>query len=261
MMVLLIYWLMKATDTQLSVAFIYDAFTSNKATLLRFIMIILHQTNIEFSGINASPFCQKLHSFLKQHKLLHQVQTALPHHGPYNKMPYVTYQGSPLADSECIIEQLAKDFEINIHLTPTARSWQRTLEEHLYWIMVYSRWMDNDAWKILKRAFFNPVPILFRHWVSSKARTLVRRNLYSQGLGRLSEQQIYQKGETDLKALNAHLTQSKFIGGEVLCHADFFARALLRNINNTEMPTRLTKIADKYQALSAYCLRVEKVLS
>ena len=123
------------------------------------------------------------------------------------------------------------------------------------------RWMDNDAWKILKRAFFNPVPILFRHWVSSKARTLVRRNLYSQGLGRLSEQQIYQKGETDLKALNAHLTQSKFIGGEVLCHADFFARALLRSINNTEMPTRLTKIADKYQALSAYCLRVEKVLS
>lgn len=223
-------------------------------------MITLHQTNIEFSGINASPFCEKLHCFIKQHKLPHQVQAALPHHGPYKKIPYVTYQDTALGDSEFIIEQLAKDFNIDINLTCAAHSWQRTLEEHLYWVMVYSRWMDDEAWQVLKDAFFTPVPLLFRHWISKKARKLVMKNLYSQGLGRLTEQQVYQKGEADLKALNDHLNQSTFIGGDRLCHIDFFAQALIRNINNSDMPTRLSKIAAKYQGLEDYCLRVEQAL-
>jgi glutathione S-transferase len=265
----LIHFPKTTTDTLLSVALFYDDFIEVNFSLRHkinknkgIIMITLHQTQIEFvEGVNASPFCQKLQSFLEFHNLPHEVVFGLPDQGPLNKIPFVSYNEESLGDSELIIQRLAKDHDIDISLTPMAQVWQRTLEEHLYWVMVYSRWMDDDAWEILKVAFFSPVPKALRGIISRKARKLAKQNLYSQGVGRLSAEDVYQRGNKDLNALNDYLSDSKFIGSNTLCHVDFFAWALLRNIDNHKMPTKLSNIASGYANLEAYCLRVEAALA
>jgi glutathione S-transferase len=121
-------------------------------------MLILKQTTVEFDGINASPFCAKVELFLNYYQIPFKVEAALPMHGPYKKIPFIEYQGETLGDSEIIIQRLIKDNKIDPGLSSLqlsqGRAWQQLLEQHLYWVIVYNRWIPEDSWKKLEAAFF-----------------------------------------------------------------------------------------------------------
>ncbi|MCE2593696.1 glutathione S-transferase N-terminal domain-containing protein [Motilimonas cestriensis] len=227
-------------------------------------MFILKQTTVEFDGINASPFCAKVELFLRYHQIPFKIEAALPMHGPYKKIPFAVYQGETLGDSELILQRLINDYAIDEGLTSLQQSqgyaWQMALEQHLYWLMVYCRWHPEASWKILEQAFFSGLKWPARPFIAKQSRKLVLKNLYSQGVGRFSLKQVLQAAEQCFVALEAHLSKNTFICGDTFSRFDLFAYAIVKNIDNHDMPTPLASIIEGFSQLKLYQARVEQAL-
>ncbi len=248
------------TDIQLSVGWQYDVDTNQGGS-----MLILKQTVIEFDGINASPFCAKLELFLKYFNIPFKVEAALPMHGPNKKIPFAEYQGETLGDSELILRRLIKDYDIHQGLTDQQKSqghvWQQMLEQHLYWVLVYSRWVPEQSWEKLEAAFFSGLKWPLRPIIAKQSRKLAKKNMYSQGIGRFDFKQVLAMGREDLSALNTHLSINTYICGEQFSHFDFFVYAIIKNIDNSEMNTELSLLIKPFTHLRDYQKRVEKQLA
>jgi hypothetical protein len=64
------------------------------------------------------------------------------------------------------------------------------LEDHLYWVLVYWRWMKDDNFARGPKGFFKRAPALIRPLVERMVRAKVRRNLHGHGIGRHSEAEM-----------------------------------------------------------------------
>jgi glutathione S-transferase len=228
-------------------------------------MLILKQTTVEFDGINASPFCAKLELFLHYYQIPFNIEAALPMHGPYKKIPFVEYQGETIGDSELILQRLIKDYHIELGLTQPqlaqGRVWQLLLEQHLYWVLVYNRWVPEDSWKKLECAFFSGIKWPLRPIIAKQSRKLVMQNLYSQGIGRFSLDHVLQAGRDDLNALSIHLSANKYICGDTFSYFDLIAYATIKNINNPQMKIALTTVIQDFQPLLNYQQRIKLMIN
>ncbi|MCB1691647.1 MAG: glutathione S-transferase N-terminal domain-containing protein [Pseudomonadales bacterium] len=118
---------------------------------------------------NVSPFCLKTEMALKHLDLAFQIEEqADPRKAPKGKLPYVVIEGQKLADSELILQRLDEMTQGKLFgdLTPeeraTGAAFTRLAEDHLYWIMVASRWLDPDWFPHVVSGFFGFVPGLIR---------------------------------------------------------------------------------------------------
>ena len=186
-------------------------------------------------------------------------------HGPYKKIPFIEYQGETIGDSELILQRLIKDYNINLGLTAPqlaqGRAWQLLLEQHLYWIMVYNRWIPEDSWKKLENAFFSSLKWPLRPIVAKQSRKLAQKNLFSQGIGRFSLEYVLQAGKADLGALSDHLSVNKYISGDTFSYFDLIAYAIIKNINNQEMEIALSAIIQEFQPLLDFQKRIELIIN
>jgi hypothetical protein len=67
---------------------------------------------------------------------------------------------------------------------------------------VYSRWLDEPGWPIIRRAFFAGIPAALRPFATALARRKVAAALRAQGIGRHSREEIYALGGEDVRALS-----------------------------------------------------------
>ena len=127
--------------------------------------------------------------------------------------------GTMLYDSGLIIEALGARFGVDLdgHLDARARARghavRRLVEEHLYFVGAWERWVPPEARAITVRDYFAYLPPGIRvvaGWVAGRA---IHRNLHGQGVGRLTPDQIRAAGRADLAAL-ASLCEGPFFLGE-----------------------------------------------
>ena len=144
-----------------------------------------------------SPFCLKLESFLLESKIAYEV---VPFEGrrsfakaPKGKLPFIEDEdGTVVGDSTLIIERLSRQRDIDMDASLDDRqrcisfAFRRMLDEHLYWVGVYSRWLDEAGWPIVRRAFFAGIPGAIRPIAATLARRKVAAALRAQGIGRHS---------------------------------------------------------------------------
>jgi len=132
---------------------------------------------------------------------------------PTGKVPYVEIDGQLLADSGLIISELEKRLPaaLDAGLTEVqqaeALAMRRMLEEHLYWAVVYSRWLDPDGsagWGSLVTSYFG-MPKLVLALAGPLLRRRVRGHLHSQGFGRHASATMWALAEADVRALSAWL--------------------------------------------------------
>ena len=101
---------------------------------------------------NPSPFCMKLETYLRLAGLPYVVHTVKgrPASGT-GKAPYIDIDGKIMADSGLIIDHLERtnghrlDGRLTLAQRAESLAIQRMLEEHLYWVMVYGRWVDPEC--------------------------------------------------------------------------------------------------------------------
>lgn len=208
---------------------------------------------------NASPFCAKLETWLRLARLPYVVEpVANPRRGPKGKVPFVRLDGEKIGDSDIIIDRLcARHPDLPERLKgrePQHHALQRMLEEHLYWVIVYSRWAD-DGFDLVKLTFFGGLPAGLRDGVGWLVKRAVRRQLREQGMGRHSADEVYDRGAQDLDAISALLPETGFLAGEEPGRIDAAAYGVLTNIVDIDLPSRLRDLGRRYPAIMAYTAR------
>lgn len=228
-------------------------------------MIRLHQFAPAWGLANASPFCMKLETYLRMAQLPFESCTrADPRSAPKGKLPYIEDGEYLVGDSGFAIEHIIARYgdTLDQHLTAveraTAAAFRRLIEEHLYWVLVYSRWIVADNWPLTRRAYFGNLPLGVGHAVSALARLQVRWALHLQGLGRHTPQEIFALGNKDISAISDFLGAKPFFLGEQPASIDATVYAFIANIILAPIESPLKAHAARLQNLQNYCAHMQR---
>ena len=172
--------------------------------------LTLFQYKPLFGLPSASPLCMKLETYLRMAKIEHTVSILKGRSlAPTRKAPYIKENGQLLTDSGLIINHLehTRGHPVDGGLTLAQRAeslaLQRLMEEHLYWVIVYMRWIDpstREYWKP-HLAELIPVPKIFLSFLARQTEKSLKKVLYAQGIGRYPAQTIWEFGISDVQAL------------------------------------------------------------
>jgi glutathione S-transferase len=213
---------------------------------------------------DASPFCVKLLTYLKMANI--DFETIRGSHNlkknPKGKMPFIIHNGTILGDSSLIIEYLKKTFgdTVDGHLTEDEQRQglfiQRMIEDHLYWVMVYSRWADETMFPTTKKVFFHRLSGPMRFIVPIVARKRAVKLVKAQGIARHDRDTIYQMGLDDLKALTPLFKVDQYLFGDKPTSYDALAFGAFANIIWMVHDTPLKAYLMEQPHIEAYCQRI-----
>lgn len=227
-------------------------------------MIRLYQFPAMWNLPNVSPFCMKLETYLRMAKLPFEIiKLADPRRTPKKKLPFINDDGFILADTSLIIEYLQKKYgnTLDANLTELqkaqALALQRLMEEHLYWVLVYTRWVKPANWERVKQDFFAKSPWFVRVFISEILRKQTQKTLYAQGIGRHTAEEIEALGVQDLQALSVVLGQNDFFMGSEPTSIDACAYAFIANILFAPIHSTLSEYAKSQQNFVDYCARMK----
>jgi glutathione S-transferase len=224
-------------------------------------MIELHQFAPKFGLLNASPFCMKVEVFLRLSGLPYETVEASPVRAPKGKLPVLADGATRVPDSEAIVAYLQATHGAHMPAamaapdTPRQHLLRRTIEEHLYFVALYFRWVEDAGWA-QTRAFFDEVPAPVRGLLGAIVRRKMRRDLAGQGLGRHARADIAAKGIADLDAIAAELGPDAWFGGDQPAAIDATAYAFLANLLLAPIETPVKAHAATLQGLVKYVERM-----
>ncbi len=227
-------------------------------------MITLFTFPEAFGLRNVSPFCLKVEMAMSYLKLDFEIALESdPRKGPKDKLPFIISDGKTIDDSELIFEYLDEVTEgglfgnLSDQEIAVGRAFNRLCDDHLYWIMVASRWLDDEWFDNVKRGFFSYLPPVIGPIVSKLAQGQVRKTYNLHGLGRHTQVQQEQFAIRDLEAINSVIKNNGYIVGERLTAFDFGVASLLSGIYDNQPATWLSTIAEQFPDLKDYAQRVQ----
>ena len=228
-------------------------------------MITLHHFGDAF-GFDPSPFCLKMEAYLRLAGHPFQKKRGNLRRSPKGQLPIIEDDGRVVADTRFIIEYLKGRYgdPLDGHLTVTEKAnlhaWQRMCEESLYWTIVYSRWIDDDGWKVFSPLVFGFLPGPLRPIVPPLVRRRVARTLNGQGTLRHSRDEVYTIGLRDVDALATLLGSGAYMLGDKPTSLDATAAGWLINILHAPLETLLKAGTARHANLVAYADRMRERL-
>lgn len=225
--------------------------------------ITLYQFPAAFGLPNASPFCMKVETYLRMAGLAYSCRYGMYQlRAPKKKLPYIKDGEHIIADSHLIIDHLKSAYgdRLDAALTPAQQARGtailRLLEDSLYWVLLYARWIDAAGWAMTRPAFFGALPAPLRAFVPLIARRALAQQLRAQGIGRHQPRDIYNIGAEDIAALSLLLGDQAYFLGEAPSSVDAAAYAFLANIVDVPLDLPPRQAAHSRANLPAYCERM-----
>ena len=226
-------------------------------------MITLYQFAPALGVRNPSPLCLKLETYLRMADLPYQIAAnADLLKAPKRKFSYITDKGRTIADSGFIIKYLKETYgdPLDARLTPkqtgAALGMRRLMEEHLYWVAFYFRWVDEKNWKVIKDTFFTDLPFPLRLIAPSVARSKAMRDLYGQGIGRHSRNEVLDLGCENIRAISDFLSDQPYLLGNEPTSLDATGYGTLINIIGASLDSPLKSYTLGFNNLVEYCDRM-----
>lgn len=217
-----------------------------------------------FGVPNASPFCMKGEILLKMAGLEYRSETMDdPRKAPKGKLPFLIDDGTEIADTALIQRHLQNkygvDFDdgLNADERATSHAMARMIEERLYWVTLYSRWIDDHNWPIIKDFWFGSMPPIIRNLVPIIAQKQVKTGLQAHGIGRHAVPDIYAFGAADLAALSTQLGDKSFMFGNKPSGLDAIAYPIITNGLIEKLPGPLLEAAKSHANFEPYVRRCE----
>ena len=216
---------------------------------------------------NVSPFCLKIEMLLTSLGIPFAIEVeADPRKAPKGKLPFLKVDGTPLPDSELITEYIDAQTQGKVYAGLTAAekaqgtALTRLTEDHLYWMMVASRWLDDVWWPNIVEGFFHIAPKPLRSLAAAMARRGVRQTYEGHGLGRHTLEEQKDFARRDFQAIQDAISDAGFLLGATPNIFDFTVAALLAGIYDQRPPTWINGIAEEFPALKAYAERVQSAV-
>lgn len=189
------------------------------------------------SGLpDASPFVTKAMTLLKMAGLDYVEDRTGFSKAPKGKQPYINDDGEIVADSTFIrfhIEKkYGKDFDAHLSEAQKAVGWcvEKMCEEHLYWIVVHTRWMVDANFERGPARFFDSVPAAARPLAKWFIRRKIANSLWAQGMGRHGAAEIEALGRRDIEALSTLLGDKPYLLGDAPGGADATVFAFVASV-------------------------------
>ena len=215
-----------------------------------------------FSEISGSPFTIKAMCLLEQSGQPYTVKfDPDPRKAPKGKLPVLTHGSKIIPDSEQIRDYMEQSFGVDYDagLTTTERGHSRSLirmiDEHMYFIILASRWQNDAHWPTTRAELFRRMPKLLNKIVPNQIRKKVIQGLIGQGVGRHSEMEQRDRAEKDIAAIAAILGDKKFLFGDTATAADYSTVPMLRAITCFQIENPLTELLTSRPVLMAYIAR------
>lgn len=232
-------------------------------------MITLYQFGPAWNMPDPSPFCTKVITYLRLAKIPFESAAGMNHlrRSPKGKLPFIDADGELVADSSFIIPYLQEKYgnplrEVEDGREKSAlRGITRMLDEDLYFVLVYFRWIEDGNWNEFTRPnFFGSLAWPLSSLVPALIRRNIRKSLHHQGLGRHTPSEITAIGRRNLEAVRDYLGDRRFIAGDTPCVADATIYAFLSGIATPPHRSELKEFVSSEPMLTAYIERVDAEL-
>ena len=218
-----------------------------------------------FGQRSASPFCLKAEMALTHLGFDFTIQENMELRKSPKRKPWLEDNGKVVADSDLVLRYLNTKTNGGLldQLSPQQRcigtSFVRLAEDHLYWLILASRWLDDDWFVNIQQGVFGSLPAHIG-WLISRMARMQMRFFYRlhDGLGRHCRAEQIQLLRNDLDAIAGQVCAEGFITGPELCVYDFGVAAMLATgIDNTP-ETWVSEIANGYTELRDYAEKVQE---
>ena len=224
--------------------------------------IILYTFGPYFGMPDPSPFVLKALTLLKMSGLPFVEDRKGFTKAPKGKLPYIDDNGTIVADSTLIRLYLEKahglDFDAGLSPADAATGWalERMLEDHVYWLVLQERWVEDANFERGPKRFFDAVPRPVRPVVTAIVRRKMKRSLHLHGLGRHTEADRLALGKGDIAAMAGLLGDKPFLFGDSPHGADATLFAFTATLIDTDLQPKLTALTAPYPNLRSYVDRM-----
>lgn len=205
-----------------------------------------------------SPFCMKAMVLLKMAGLDYATGRCDPRKAPKKKGPVLYDDGETIPDTTFIRwhieEKYGHDFDAALNDEQKGVAWavEKLCEDNIYWAVVSERWMVEKNFSAGPRAFFEDVPMAMRYTVISMVRNQVKRDLWGQGFGRHSQEEIVRIGNRGLDAVSQVLGDKPYLMGDEATAVDASAFATVAGALCETFDSELLTHAKSKSNLVAY---------
>lgn len=223
-------------------------------------MITLHGFSETFGLKDPSPLVLKVDAYMRMAGInfnknidANNLQVA-----PKGKLPFIDDDGKIIADSQCICEYLKSKYvnlDENLNHEQKAQAYliTKSLDENLYFCLVYSRWLCDDTWPIVKKAFFGNLPIVLRTIVPKLVNNKIKRNLLGQGLSKHNHTEILHITKQSLQALSDLLGDKNYFFGQNPSSLDAAAFGILASFIMSNIKNPFNDLAQTFPNLVKFC--------
>ncbi|HEY1813895.1 MAG TPA: glutathione S-transferase family protein [Kofleriaceae bacterium] len=197
-----------------------------------------------------SPFCLKVSTYMRLADIAYEsIVTLDATQGPKGKLPFIDDNGARIGDSYFIIDHLARTrgVALDASLTETERAIalavSRMLDEHLYWAVVRSRWLDPVHGRRMLDVFLGALPAEQRAPIEPVVLDTLRGVMHAHGIGRHTDGEVVQCATEDVAAVATLLGDKPFVFGDRPTSIDACVYAFMANLVDVEMDTPLRRAA------------------
>lgn len=233
-------------------------------------MIKLYSFGSSFGVMDPSPFVVKVDAFMKMAALPFEIIASTNNLkiAPKGKLPFIvdnneSYENT-IADSQAILEYLTDKYQVLLdeHLSSEQKAqaylFTKSLDENLYWCLVYSRWILEDTWQRVNKTFFGALPFPLRLFIPSLIRKSVKKNLHGQGTGRHSKAEILAISDKSFAALSTLLGDQMYFFNNKESSFDAVVYSILCQFISVDCTNEFNDKARSYPNLVQFCQRIEQ---
>lgn len=224
--------------------------------------LTLYATRAGFDLPDISPFVLKTEVQLQMAGLAYERESAIPPQAPKGKLPYIDDHGIVVTDSTFIRAHIERtcgvDLDAGLDALQRAQAWaiERMLEDHLYFAMVWFRWLDPANFAKGPAHFADSAPQDQREQLRRDLQSRKRAELHAQGLGRHTPEDIAALGTRSIDALAVQLGDKPWLMGEIQSGVDATAFGMLACVLTPFFDTPLRRAAQAHANLTAYVARM-----
>lgn len=224
--------------------------------------ITLYTSRAGFGLPDTSPFVIKSEVQLKMAGLPYDRASTIPPQAPNGKLPFINDHDEIISDSTFIRAHVERkygvDLDEGLDARQRAEAWaiERLLEDHLYFAMVWFRWIDPDNFARGPAHFADQAPEADRAQVRYDMQVRKAADLHAQGLGRHAPARIADLGERSINALSQLLGDRDYLMGASPSGVDATAFGVLAGVSTPFFDTPLRKAVETRPNLVAYVARM-----
>jgi glutathione S-transferase len=226
--------------------------------------ITLYASRPGFGLPDTSPFVMKTEVQLKMAALSYEKLSTIPPDAPKGKLPYLIDDGEVVCDSTFIRAHIQRKYDVDLDdgldAPQRAQTWaiERLLEDHLYFSMVWFRWIDPHNFAKGPARFADRAPEAQREQMRRQMQANKENDLKSQGIGRHNAEEIAMLGTRSIDALSELFGEKPYLMGDEPTGVDATAFGVLAAVLTPFFDTPLRRAAAAHTNLVSYVDRMMK---